>query len=275
VVVALGLCGLAGATHAAAASKTKIAVLEVRPVGTFDPKTVAGLTAVIAAEAGRREDVQATSGSEIAAMLGFERQKQVLACASESCLAEIGAALGVSLLLSSEVSQVGTKWLFSAALIDTTKGKVRARVAREATDATDLVEVARRATISVLSSGLGESKVVAAALAAEASAARPRRIGGYVTIAVGGAALIGSGIAAVLAQSRYNDLKDAGARGDATAYDQAKRATRQLAMTTDILLGVGVAAAATGLVLVLTAPRQPDAVAFTISPTSATATVKF
>jgi hypothetical protein len=272
-LVCLGPSGLAAA--AAPATKAKIAIMDVRAVGAFDPKIIAGLTAVVAAEAGRREDVLAISGTEINTMLGFEREKQLISCADDNCLTEIGAALGVGLLLSSEVSQVGAKWIFSAVLIDTAKSKVRGRVSREATDATDLVDIARRSTLSLLGTSLGESRVVSVALAAEASVGKTRRIAGFSVIAVGGAALIGSGIAALLAQGRYNDLKDAGSRGDAAAYDAAKGATRSLALATDILLGVGVAAAATGVVLVLTAPRAPEAITLSLTPASVTAAVRF
>src|SRR5689334_21368477 len=89
---------------AAAKERLKIAVLDVMPRGDVDAKKIEGLSSLLASEAARRSDRAVTSGSQIRAMVGFDRQRQLLGCNDASCLAEIGGALGVPYILATEVT---------------------------------------------------------------------------------------------------------------------------------------------------------------------------
>src|SRR5688572_28936372 len=87
---------------ATAASKTKVAVLDLKAVGLEADKAQALQTAlgsVLSAETARLGH-QVISMADIAAMLAFEKQRYLLGCDEASCLAEIGGALGVDLMLS-------------------------------------------------------------------------------------------------------------------------------------------------------------------------------
>jgi len=104
----------------AAEGKTKavrIAVLDVQATGAGDRKTVEGLSPLLASEVARRPGLTVVAGSDLRALVGFERQKQLLGCTEGSCLTEIAGALGVAYLVSSECSKVGSTWLLSLALL--------------------------------------------------------------------------------------------------------------------------------------------------------------
>ncbi len=92
---------------ALAAGAPKVAVLDVKAVGRFDPQTVAGLSALIASTAAGHREVKAITGSDLMALLGLERQKELLGCSDTSCLAQIAGGLAVEYLITSEVSEVG------------------------------------------------------------------------------------------------------------------------------------------------------------------------
>lgn len=75
----------------------------------------------------------------------------------------------------------------------------------------------------------------------------------WVLLGTGGALLVGSVATGVMAQSKAKDLDDACGGSDCPASQQSNiDTTRTLAITTDVLWGLGAASAATGLVLWLT-----------------------
>ena len=86
--------------------------------------------------------LKAISGSDIATLIGFEKQKQLLACTEKSCLSEIGGALGVDYLLSTNLSQMdeGEEWLLTVTLLSVAKAQPLARVSRRAPRASALAD---------------------------------------------------------------------------------------------------------------------------------------
>ena len=56
--------------------------------------------------------------SDMNAVLGFEKQKDLLGCSDTSCFAEIGGALGVDKILEAQVGRADDAWLVSAKLIN-------------------------------------------------------------------------------------------------------------------------------------------------------------
>ncbi|MBI3178694.1 MAG: hypothetical protein HYZ27_03480 [Deltaproteobacteria bacterium] len=68
------------------------------------------------------------SSSDINAMLGLEKLKDVSGCSDTACAAEIGGALGVDLLLSGTVGRLGDNLLVSLSVIDITKSEVLGRL---------------------------------------------------------------------------------------------------------------------------------------------------
>ncbi|MGI5862087.1 MAG: hypothetical protein ACOX6T_08510 [Myxococcales bacterium] len=154
--VCLLLCLAAG--QASAERKVKIAVLDVNAVGAFDAKTIAGLSTLIAYEASQY-NFQVISGADVRALITHDRQKQLLGCSDSSCLTEVGGALGVEYILSSEVSEVGGVWLVSLTLIDVAKSSAAKRVIRKTTRESHLVRATTDATEEIFRGfKLAESK---------------------------------------------------------------------------------------------------------------------
>lgn len=93
-----------------AASSTaprKIAVLDLEGAGV-DPALTQAASLVLPTEIrGRLPGVQVVSSAEIRSMLGLEKTKQALGCNDDSCMAEIGGALGVDEMISGKLGKVG------------------------------------------------------------------------------------------------------------------------------------------------------------------------
>lgn len=64
------------------------------------------------------------SGPDMRAMLNLEQQKQVLNCDEQSCLAEIGGALGVPYLVHANLGKVGAKFVLSVKVMDVNGAEV-------------------------------------------------------------------------------------------------------------------------------------------------------
>jgi tetratricopeptide (TPR) repeat protein len=123
-------------------------------------------------------------------------------------------------------------------------------------------------------SARAESERKAAEAEAKANARtrteRTRSIVPIVLLGTGGALLLGSAVTGGLALKSSNDL-DKKCDGNACPASQSGKvdSTKTLAITTDVLWGVGAAAAVTGLILLLTGALDTERqvpIAFGISP---------
>jgi hypothetical protein len=130
-------------------------VLDLVYTGEGDHAPVDGLSALLASETASRPALSVVYGADLKAVLSFERQRQALGCTASACLAELGGALGVRYLVSSEVSRVGSSWLLSLALLDATRATSMGRLTRRAASLDELVEEAPGAVDDLLSA-LGE-----------------------------------------------------------------------------------------------------------------------
>ncbi|MHB8416533.1 MAG: PEGA domain-containing protein [Myxococcales bacterium] len=133
----------------ALAAPQRLAVLDLKPLGA-PPDVAHTLTGVIAEEAGKIPGVTAMSQAEIGALLGLERQKQMLGCGDESCLAEIGGALGAKQVISGSLGKVGGSFVLQLELVDTAHARVAGRESRTLGDPGDLVMAARDLTHRLL-----------------------------------------------------------------------------------------------------------------------------
>jgi hypothetical protein len=82
----------------------RVAMPDVKVRGDLPPRQLALLESALLAEVRKLEGVSAIGMGEIREMLSFEYQRQMLGCqANESCLAEIGGALGTDEMIHAEV----------------------------------------------------------------------------------------------------------------------------------------------------------------------------
>jgi hypothetical protein len=73
---------------------------------------------------GRDARLRVTTQSDLAQVLGLERQKQLLGCDTESCMAELANALGTDGVLVGSITHTGDSFLAVVKIIRQTNGSV-------------------------------------------------------------------------------------------------------------------------------------------------------
>lgn len=125
---------------ALSAGKPKLVVLELTAGGGVPRDVAAALSETAAVEAGRRGYFDVISHKDIQTMLGLERQRELMGCRSESgsCLAELGGALGASMVLTGSITRLGDAYQLNLQMIDSAKAQAVGRSTRLAKDLTFL-----------------------------------------------------------------------------------------------------------------------------------------
>ncbi len=101
----LALLALLLPALALAQPKPKLAVLDFAANGA-SRELASALGGVAANELDRLGAFQVVTSEAIRSMLAFEKQRQMLGCTDEGCMAEIGGALGVDWLVSGKVTRL-------------------------------------------------------------------------------------------------------------------------------------------------------------------------
>ncbi|MBI5545504.1 MAG: hypothetical protein HY901_16585 [Deltaproteobacteria bacterium] len=250
----------------------RLAVLDLKVTGSVDLKSVAALSPVIVSEAAQYP-VRVFAGSDLQALIGLEKQKELLGCSDSSCLAQVGGALGVGYLLVPEIGEIGGRWLLTTTLLDVARATALARATKQAATAGDLVDLVPAALAETFNaSPLAKTVTAPSAPAAQARAqapapsTSPARVAGFALLGVGGAALVGGVVAGVLAEQEHSSAKDAPPTSE-EALSTTKASIDAKLWVADGLFVAAAVAAGAGLVLVLTAPSPtaPSATPETIS----------
>ncbi len=108
------------------------------------------LTALIAAEIGRYDEVRTVTRREIASLLDLERQRQLLGCSDEGCIGQIAGALGVAKIVSGQIGRVEHAYILTLQLLDARTGKVDARLARTIPQGEGLVNATKAAVTDLI-----------------------------------------------------------------------------------------------------------------------------
>lgn len=190
------------------------------------------------------QGLRVSTPRDISAVLGLERQKQLLGCGDTSCVAEIAGALGVTDLVNGEIARVDDGYRLLVKVISAANG--RPRFARS---------VALKSEREVFETLDAWAMIIAGREAPTTS----RTLAPVVPMAVGGAAVaVGAGFLISSAVS-WGALKQRG--GMALSLSDAEIARANGARDQEIgfsLVGGGAAALIIGAVwFALTTPREP------------------
>jgi TolB-like protein len=263
---------------ASGAARQKIAVLDVRAVQGVAPGTATILTAIVVDDTARG-GYEVISQADVSAMIGFEKQKQMLGCSDDSsCLAEIGGALGVDFVLSGQVGQIGSRYHLSFQILDSRRARVVSRAARFSERDDDALAAAAQGAVKELLQAAAAAAPRAAPkldlsarpaapapspAAAASKADRPsgrRRTLAWVALGGGAALLAGGVVFGLQANARRDELKDGWRRADYPSfYDDKSKEAKSAALTANVLYGA--AAVSTGVGAWLWWTSRPGAVA--------------
>jgi TolB-like protein len=254
LLLAAALSGAAGARAedpAPAVRRPKLAVTEIR-APTGDPALTALLSEMALTEASSARGFSVIGQSDVAALLGLEKQRQMLGCSDGTeCFAEIGGALGADFLLVGTAGRLGAVWRIDLKLVDVKRATVVARAGESVEPSPErLAEAMQRGVRQLLA---------ATGVAPPAPAGLTRRTAGWIVAGSGAALLAGGATFGLLSRSSWNDLQAAERSGDAAAWYRARNALRTRTVVADILTGAGIAGAGAGAWLLLGGPKGPQA----------------
>ena len=196
----------------------RVAVVDPRASGDIPPRHLAAFSQALVPEIRKLEGVSAIGMAEIRDMLGFERQRQMLGCsADESCLAEIGGALGVDELVTIELTLVGQNYALAGRRLDMKRARVVQTVSRrfEKRDGEELLNV-----VGPVVEGLwperglkaGTTRGLDKSVVARLNPPPLPRWAFFSTAAGSAAALVGGGVMGLLAREAQNDFNTMAAR---------------------------------------------------------------
>ncbi len=235
---------------AAAESRPKLVVLQLKAGQGVDEKGAATLTSVVIGDAAR-VGFSVVSQADVAAMLAYQKARVMLGCSDEGCLAELGGALGADYVLAGEVAVVGTRAHQSLTLLDARKGAVVGRSAGFSDAGEDPVALALLARFrAVVQQGCPDRLVLAPPVEPPGAAhLRSRRTAAWWTLGAGGVLLAGGAVTGLVARKQASDLESSWQKPN---YSSLYDAQRRTALTADVLMAAGVVTAGAGLWLVQT-----------------------
>ena len=102
----------------AAPTEQRLAVLETKVEGGVEAVVGRQFTSRLAEVIGRRPGASVLAPDDIRAVLEQEAHRQLLGCADDRCLAEVGGALGVDLLVSGRISRLQDGFVLSLSAVD-------------------------------------------------------------------------------------------------------------------------------------------------------------
>jgi hypothetical protein len=209
----------------------------------------------------RSRGLKVVSGDDIAAVLGLERQKQLMGCA-ESCMAELAAALGAEGVVLGRVGLLGRGYTLTARVISAANAETLADASETAPGAP-----AMPATLEHLAWRLAQqlaTRFPAGGIAAgpEPAPWQPQlatlRKWSLLPVAIG-VVSIGVGVALRFkASSTLEALQQAQSLEAAALLRDAGKTEQAVGLT---LLGVGGASAIAAIVMLFVAPSDPAVVA--------------
>jgi hypothetical protein len=117
--------------------RPRILVLDIAPAEPAVAPLAASLSTAVASEVSARGYFEVLSTRDIGAMLGLERQKELMGCSEDSgtCNAELAGALGTRLVLTGSISRFGDAYQLTLQLVDNDKRQVVHRATRLAQNA--------------------------------------------------------------------------------------------------------------------------------------------
>lgn len=200
---------------------------------------------------------QVTTPADIETMLGLERQKQLLGCSEDSCVAEISAALGVSLVASGRLTRLGKRIELDVRLIRQTDGKTVASAAQATDDEGRLGDLIRRAADDI---------------AVQLAPPAPFKWRLWVPVALGIGALGAGATLFTTAELEYASFTSPGGSAATLVDAQITERFAGLSFRRGLgvsLAGVGVALIAFGVVWNALVPDAPVTVSASLSPQGA------
>lgn len=235
------LCAVLMAVSSQAEGRTRLMVMNLTASERDLQPLADSLSESVLTELQRSPNLEVVGQSDVASMLGLERQRQLLGCVETSCMTELSGALGVPWLVTGSVARLGKAYRIDLKLLQASNGTATWRDGKTTRGDAEVFEVLTT-MVKDLVRTFGQPG--------------PSRVGaGPLVLLIGGAAVAVAGaVFTGLAASEWGPLNDVAWRASHSWVEvqQTGSAFNRNIVLGPILLGTGLAAAAGGLVWWLT-----------------------
>ncbi len=154
------------------------------------------------------QGVRTVSATELAALLGFDRQRQLMGCSSDSCKAEISKSLGVDGLLVGSVTKIDRTFRLDVRVVSPRDGRPLAGASASSDDNDRLVGtfiIVAEQLAQQLAKSLGRTLADKSAVEIVRGPSQVKRLF-WIPAAAGGVAAITGGIFMLQAKGSYDRL---------------------------------------------------------------------
>ncbi len=280
------LATLAGAP-AQAAGKIRVVVLNVSTTDARLKALAESVSEQILTELGHVRSLDLVGTSDMATMVGLERQKAMMGCGEQSseCMAEISSALGAPWVLTGTLGRAGKATRIDLKLIRARDGRATYRDGRnfnEESETFDLVTAMLKGLVAEL--GATSDATAAPAMPGATTPAPvdsaptisqpgpPLRWQPWATVGAGGVALVVGGVVAGLAVQDALALQVPGsmASRDGLAAERLGNSANARVAAGSVVAGLGVAALAGGLAWALLGQPGGSGAAVVVAPSGVT-----
>lgn len=217
---------------AAAPAKAKLLVMRSKPAQGITADSAALLDEIIMSELSKDPRFDVVGEAEVMKLIQVESLKQQVGCDSDSCLAEIGGALGAEYLVSATLGRLGDSFVVSLKLMRLRNAQVQRWTETVPAKEDALVDGVRRSVHAILPVEAGQVG---------------RHRWSYVALGTGGALAGAGGIVGYLAWSEAK-ARNLAVR-DPTEYAADNSSAGHLVTGANALWGVAATAVVSGAVL--------------------------
>ncbi len=186
---AVAVVTLVFAVNASAADsgRLSLAFVGVRASSGIAPPQVVSLSEYTQTQLEALNLYDVRGPSELEAVIGLERQRQLMGCSdsSSACMAELAGALNVARLLTGDVSKVGDSVLLNLSLVDARTGRAVGRVGRRVRNLDALLDVIPEALHEVTRKDAAVRGVAPTVTASSGEPAEPAPSGPFAPFVVG------------------------------------------------------------------------------------------
>jgi TolB-like protein len=239
-------CSLAaadGTPPAEAAKRPRLFVAELAAQGVA-PGQAAAFTDAVVAALSQRGLFEVVGNRELQTLLGMQRQRELLGICEtnpEQCARDVANSLAARLVLSGQLSRIGSAFQLTLQTVDTQKGQPVARSTRLSGSAEELTALVPYAAAEATGSPLPPPR---------------SRVLSVTLLGAGGATVLSGGAVALLAYSRQSALNDElcpggvpldGRCGGTNLRSRDFYVQQERALQTQLWLGAGIALAGAAL----------------------------
>ena len=107
--------------------KLSFAILDLKPTGVSE-EIAKNLTQILSAEVKRIEGTSVIGRDDLIAMVELDKEKSLLGCNDDSCIAELGGALGVDKLIVGNVGKLAESFVITLRLLNARRATVDSRI---------------------------------------------------------------------------------------------------------------------------------------------------